>query len=143
MKNRRLQKFILSLGIILSLVTSTLAACACSHHAAGEAQEHTASCHQENHQTEETEISAAEHEKEISAVSENCICVVKTFQPFVVGKSENVKTHKTLAVLPVQIKAERRQPILENETAKVHFAFHFYNSNYLEKLTSPRAPPVL
>ena len=143
MKERRLQKFILSFGIILSLLTSALAACACSHHASGGAKEHAESCHQANQKIVETEISESDTQNSLPAVSENCICLAKTFQPFVAGKSENIKTQKTLAILPIQIKAENSQSVLENEPAKVHFTHHFYNSNYLEKLTSPRAPPVL
>ena len=128
---------------MLSLLISSLAACACSHHTADGAEEHAESCHQSNHKNEKAEISESETENNFPAVSEDCVCIVKTFQPYVIGKSENVKTQKNLAFLPIQLKAESYNTILEKDTAKVHFAYHFYNSNYLEKLTSPRAPPVL
>ena len=143
MSFRRLQKFVLSFGIILSLLTSALAACACSHHVSAKTDNHAPSCHQTSHESEKSEVSKNQTENKIPAVSENCSCFVKVVQPFVIGKSENVKTQKILAVLPFQIKTESYKSVVENETAKVHFEYYFYNSNYLEKLTSPRGPPVL
>lgn len=138
MKSRRLQKFILSFGIILSLCASSLAACLCSHHAPTKTEDHVPSCHKK----EKSDDAESETENKVSSVSENCNCLVKIFQPFVVGKSENVKIQKVLAILPIQIKTENYKFISENETAKVYFEYHFYNSNYLKNLISPRAPPV-
>lgn len=143
MKVRRLQKFVLSFGIILSLFVSAFAACACSHHVSAKAEDHAPSCHQTSHENEQSKVDETETENRFPAVSENCNCFVKTSQPFVIGKSENVKIQKVSAVLPVQIKTENYKLISKTETAKVHFEYHFYNSNYLKKLTPPRAPPVL
>ena len=138
MKKRRLQKFILSFGIVLSLFSSSFAACICSHHAPVKAENHAPSCHK----TQESDAAETETENKFSSVSENCNCLVKISQPFVVGKSENVKAEKFLAVLPAQVKAENYKLISENETAKIHLEFYFYNSNYLKNLISPRAPPL-
>ena len=143
MKSRRLQKFILSFGIILSLAASSLAACVCSHHAIAKAQEHAPSCHQTSHKTEQTQAENSETENHFPEIGESCNCFAKVSQPFIVGKSENVKTQKTLAILSVQTKAETLESVSKNESAKIHFEYHFYNSNYLKKLTPPRAPPVL
>lgn len=143
MKSRRLQKFILSFGIILSLAASSLAACVCSHHAIAKAQEHATSCHQISHKTEQNQAENAETKSNFPEIGESCNCFAKVSQPFIVGKSENVKTQKTLAILPVQTKAETLELVSKNDSAKIHFEYHFYNSNYLRKLTPPRAPPVL
>lgn len=143
MKERRLQKFVLSFGIMLSLFVSAFAVCACSHHVSAKAEDHAPSCHQNSHENEQSNVDETETESKFSAVSENCNCFVNNFQPFVIGKSENVKIQKVPAVLPVQINNENYKLISGTETAKVHFEYHFYNSNYLKKLTPPRAPPVL
>lgn len=143
MKSRRLQKFILSFGIILSLAASSLAACVCSHHAIAKAQEHKPSCHQTSPKTEQTQAENSETKNAFPELGESCNCFAKVSQPFIVGKSENVKTQKSLAILPVQTKVEALESISKNQSAKIHFEYHFYNSNYLRKLTPPRAPPVL
>lgn len=143
MKFRQLRKFILSFGLILSLAASSLAACACSHHAPVKTENHAPSCHQtapKNHQTETVE---SDSKNKFPVVEESCNCFVKISQPFIVGKSENVKAKKTAAILPVEIKAENCEPLSENAAAEIHFEYHFYNSNYLKKLTPARAPPVL
>jgi hypothetical protein len=143
MKFRQLQKFILSFGMILSLAASSLAACVCSHHAVAKAKDHTPSCHQttpKNHQTETVENDS---KSIFPVIEESCNCFVKISQPFIVGKSENVKGQKTLAILPAQIRAETFELTSKNEPPKIYFEYHFYNSNYLEKLIPPRAPPVL
>ncbi len=138
-----MQKFVLSFGIVLSLLTSALAACACSHHVAAVNENHAPSCHQVSHETEQAEVSETKTANKFPVVSENCNCFVKNVQPSIVGKSENVKTQECPAILPTQIKAENYRSATETDSANVHFEYHFYNSNYLEKLTSPRAPPVL
>lgn len=144
MKSRRPQKFILSVGIIFSLFASSLAACVCSHHAlAAKADDHAPSCHQTSHKSEETITENSETKNNFPAIGENCNCFVKISQPFIVGKSENVKTQKVSAILPVQIKVETFELTSKNESAKIHFEYHFYNSNYLRRLTPPRAPPIL
>lgn len=143
MKSRRLQKFILSFGIILSLFASSLAACVCSHHAIAKAKDHAPSCHQTSHKTEQTQAENSEKKNNFPVIEESCNCFVKVSQPFIVGKSENVKAQKTPAILPDQTKVETFELTSKNETAKIHFEYHFYNSNYLKKLTPPRAPPVL
>lgn len=143
MKFRRLRKFILSFGVILSLAASSLAACVCSHHTPIKAEDHVPSCHQtapKNHQTETIENDS---KNRFPVIEESCNCFVKISQPFIIGKSENVKVQKTLAILPAQIKVEIFELTSKKETPKVHFEYHFYNSNYLKKLTPPRAPPVL
>lgn len=143
MKSRRLQKFILSFGIILSLAASSLAACVCSHHAIAKAEDHAPSCHQTSHQTEQTQAENSETKNAFPVIGESCNCFVKISQPFIVGKSENIKAQKTLAILPDRIKVETFELNSKNETAKIHFEYHFYNSNYLRRLTPSRAPPVL
>lgn len=143
MKFRRLQKFILSFGVILSLAASSLAACACSHHAAVKAENHAPSCHQTSHKTGQTQTENSETKNNFPEIGESCNCFVKISQPFIIGKSENVKAKKNPAIPPVEIKAETRETLPENAAAEIHFEYHFYNSNYLKTLTPPRAPPFL
>jgi hypothetical protein len=143
MKFRQLQKFILNFGMILSLAASSLAACLCSHHAVAKAKDHTPSCHQTAPKNDQTETVENDSKNQFPVVGESCNCFVKISQPFIVGKSENVKAQKTLAILPGQIRAGTFELTSKNETPKMHFEYHFYNSNYLKELTPPRAPPVL
>ena len=143
MKVRRLQKFVFSFGIILSLFSASFAACVCSHHATPKADEHASSCHQNSAQTENSKIAGYDAKSGFPGIEENCSCFTKISQPFTIGKSENVKAQKTLAILPVQIKVDTFESTSKNETAKIHFEYYFYNSNYLKRLTPPRAPPVL
>ena len=142
MKNLRLGKIILSFGVILSLFAASLAACACSHHAPAQVENHAPSCHQTPTNSQSKAAETAEKNK-FPTAEENCNCFAKVSQPFIVGKSENVKLQKTLAVSPVETKAENHKLIPADETAKIHFEYYFYNSNYLKKLTPPRAPPFL
>ena len=143
MKLQKLQKFILSFGVILSLAASSLASCACSHHAAVKAENHAPSCHQTAPKNLQAETVESDSKNKFPLIEESCNCFVKISQPFIVGKTENVKANKTLAVLPDQIKVETFELTSKNEPSKIHFQYHFYNSNYLKKLTPPRAPPVL
>lgn len=143
MKFRRLQKFILSFGVILSLAASSLAACACSHHAAVKAENHAPSCHQIAQKNLHAETTGNDSKNKFPVIEESCNCFVKISQPFIVGKSENVKAKKTPAIPPVEIKAEIRETISENAAAEIHFEYHFYNSDYLKTHTPPRAPPFL
>ena len=141
MKNRRLKQFILSLSIVLSLFASSVsAACACSHHGQMSAENHVASCHQMTMNEPETEqVSGSD---EMPHVDIGCHCFIKTAQPFVVGKSETVKSQKNLAVLPLVSKTEKTSVVAKIAPIKSHFERHFYNSNYLRKLLPARAPPI-
>ncbi len=141
MKNQRLQQFILSLSVVLSLFASSVSAAHyCSHHGQTGAENHAASCHQMTmNDAEYVEVSASD---EAVSVDVGCHCFVKISPPFVVGKSETVKIQKNLAVLPLVVKTEKTVVVALIAPVKSHFGRHFYNSNYLLKLLPARAPPV-
>ena len=77
-----------------------------------------------------------------SKVDEVCGCVYGTSQPFVVGKSENVKDQDVLAALPEFPAAKVEIKFVEISFEKIYFTARFYNSNYLKRLSPSRAPPV-
>lgn len=141
MKNQRLQQFVFSLSVVLSLLVSSVSAAHfCLHHGQRSAENHAASCHQMTmNDAENAQVSASD---EAACVDVGCHCFVKTSQPFVVGKSETVKTQKNLAVLPLVVKTEKAVAVAPIAPIKSHFERHFYNSNYLRKLLPARAPPV-
>lgn len=141
MKNRRLKQFILSLMVVLSLLASSVSAArVCSHHGQASAENHAASCHQMMmNDAETTQVSDS---NEAASSDVGCHCFVKLPQPFVVGKSETVKTQKNPAVLPLMITPEKASVVAEIAPVKSLSARHFYNSNRLRKLLPARAPPV-
>ena len=143
MKNLRLKQFGLSLVIVLSLCASSLAACACSHHLNNQAELHTASCHQMADEVEHSTASPENSPEQVARISDGCSCFVKTLQPVVVSKTENIKPQKNSAILPSLPKPEKIETALEIPPVISAFTLHFYNSNYLRKLTPARAPPVL
>ncbi len=141
MKNQQIKRIAFCLSIFLSLFASSIAACTCGHHQV-KAENHAPSCHQTTTETENQQTLNSAQARLSEKIDVNCDCFVKTFQPFVVGKSKNIKAQKNLAVLPLLIKPERFDVTSEVSSAKFHFEYYFYNSNYLKKLTPPRAPPV-
>lgn len=144
MRNKKLLKlkqFGTSLLIVLALFVSSAAAiCACSHHET-KAEKHVPSCHQVTPESEQTADTNETQSSPQFGVA--CNCFVQTAQPFTVGKSENVKTQKTQVILIALPGAEKRDSIAQTASAKFHYAYHFYNSNYLSKQTPSRAPPAL
>ncbi len=142
MKNRRLKQFGISLTVILSLFASVIAACACSHHSAV-AENHAVSCHQMTGEMNDSQQLQSNNAAQIVNVSGNCNCLAKTSQALFVNKFENINIQKILAPQNLTTKAAKSIEIAEIAPAKFHFENHFYNSNYLQRLTPPRAPPVL
>lgn len=141
MKSHRLKKFGISFFIVLSLFASSAAACVCSHHQA-KPKMSVPSCHQASHENEEVQISESDEAKLSANIDEACSCFVKNASPFVLNKSENIKTQKNPSALPLLPNAEISVGISANPSVKFDYSYHFYNSNYLKKLTPPRAPPV-
>ena len=141
MKNRQLKQFWIVSFAVFALLLSSIAACACFHHqhqTSAETFFSTADCH---HSAEMSEMESSD-EGSVSKIDDSCNCVYGTSQPFVAGKSENVKDQKVFAFLPEfpAIKVERK--FVEISFEKTEFTAHFYNSNYLKTLTHARAPPV-
>lgn len=143
MKYQRIKMTVLSLCVVLSLFASAIAACACPHHQK-KSENHNESCHQQmTRETQDSEFSNSNEAAQTSKIDADCACFVKSAQPFVVGKIENVKNQKNSAVLPSIVKFDNRIRISTVTAAKFEREHHFYNSNYLEKLKPSRAPPVL
>ena len=138
MKSRRLKKFGISFFIILSLFASSSAACFCSHHQT-KTKNPAPSCHQAFHETEEIQFLETNHSANID---EACNCFVKNISPFAFSKSESVKTQKSPAALPLLPDAKSSVEISIIPVVTYDYFYHFYNSNYLKRLTPSRAPPV-
>ena len=141
MKSCRLKKLGISFFVVLSLFVSSAAACACSHHQAKPKMSAPA-CHQASHEAEEIQISESDEAKSSANVDEACNCFVKNASPFVLNKSENIKTQKNPAALPLLPNGEISVEISAITSVKFDYFYHFYNSNYLKKLTPSRAPPI-
>lgn len=142
MKHRRLKQFGISLIIVLSLSANLLASCACSHHSA-QTEARAVSCHQMTGDADEMPMSSSDNAAQTIGISDKCHCFVKTAQPFVDNKINTVKMQKLTALLPVLPKATMVDEIAAVRSVKTVLTTHFYNSNYLDKLTPARAPPVL
>lgn len=141
MKNQRIKQMVFCLGIFLSLFASFIVGCACVHHGVS-AENHAPSCHQTTQATETRQTLNSEQTNQPEKIDLACDCFVKTYQPFIVGKSADLKVQKAIAVLPLLIKPEKFDVISDVTSEKFHFEYYFYNSNYLKNLTPPRAPPV-
>lgn len=140
MKTSKTAKFGISLLAFIALfVSSSSAACLCSHH---QTKTETHSCHQTSHEDQTKQASESNATNLFEKVEAFCDCF-KDAPPFVLNKSENNKTQKSAALLFKKIEAEISFDVSERVSAKFEYSYHFYNSNYLKKFTPPRAPPVL
>lgn len=124
--------------VVMLFVSSSAAACICSHHQAETHSPH----HQIAHEHPADQISEADEANIFGKIDEACICY-KDASTFLSNKPENNKTQKNFAVLTEQTEAEQLFEVSENASAKSDYFYHFYNSNYLRKLTPSRAPPRL
>ena len=141
MKNWRLKQVFLSLCVVLSLFSSSVAACACSHHLL-QAEVHASSCHQMS-EAEDSQVGQSDDAKQFKTISEKCNCFVKNSQPFVVNKAKNLQFQNQAMILSVLPQVEKYEVIVEIVSLKSVLTTRFYNSNYLDKLKPARAPPVL
>lgn len=138
MKNKKLGKFAAILLAVLSLLTSSVAACACSHHQS-EVETAAPSCHEHSAQSSEMPMSP-EYAATFDAADE-CVCIKSA--PRVFAKSEIVKIEKQAAAISpnVFVSVKLNAPIVKAETA--YFIKPSYLSDSFYNLKSPRAPPVL
>ena len=141
MNTQRLKQFGASILIVLSLFVSSFAACGCHSHPA--AENHAASCHEMSGMADNAPVSdSAAAEKHLTNINSKCCCFAKISQPSALTNAEKIKTQQIAALPPVVVV----RTVLANKTeifrANFYFENHFYNSNYLERLTPPRAPPV-
>jgi hypothetical protein len=140
MRTSKTAKFGISLLMLIALfVSSVSAACLCSHH---QTKAETHSCHQTAHEDQTKQVSKSSAENLFEKIEAFCSCL-KNAPPFVLNKSENNKTEKNAALVFNKIEAELSFDVSEQALTKFEYSYHFYNSNYLKKLTPPRAPPVL
>ncbi|HEX8251158.1 MAG TPA: hypothetical protein VF599_23490 [Pyrinomonadaceae bacterium] len=141
---RELKQFSLILGLMLSLVASSLGACVCSHHQE-KAKTEAPSCHS---QAAEDAADDAEQTNETDSPAETvtggdaCCCVQPA--PKVVTKSETVKPEKQTAALPTAatapatiVFAAQVIPAQNYLPKPLYLTDSFYN------LSPGRAPPRL
>lgn len=142
MRKSKTARIGMSLLVVLMLFvsSSSAAACICSHHQA-KTETHS-SCHQISHENQADQASETDKANLFASIDEACVCFTGA-SPFVLTKSENTKTHKNPVVLSESVKPERSSEVLQYASIDAGYFHHFYNSNYLEKLTPARAPPVL
>jgi hypothetical protein len=140
MRTSKTAKFGISLLMLIALfVSSASAACLCSHH---QTKTETLSCHQTSHEDQTKKVSESNAVDISHKIKAFCDCF-KNAPPFALNKSENKKTEKNAALVFNKIEAELSFDVSEQVSTKFEYSYHFYNSNYLKKLTPPRAPPVL
>lgn len=140
MKITKTAQFSISLLMFIALfVSSSSAACLCSHH---QKKTETHSCHQTSNEAQTKQISKSNTDELYEKIEAFCGCFKNSLPP-VQNKSENNKTQKKAAPLFNKIEPEIGFDISERVSTKFDYCYHFYDSNYLKKLTSPRAPPVV
>lgn len=147
MKTGRLKQFGISFLIVLSLLVSSISACACTHHHPEKAEQEKVeteivSCHgtsheakpENHHQTVETPETVQ------TSISERECCVIQP-APQAVSKSENFKLEKQQpALLPksaIEIKAVPQLVSVKT----IEFEAPFYLSDSFYNISPSRGPP--
>ena len=143
MKNQRLKQIGLSLCVVLSLLISSVAACACSHHQEFEIVK--TSCHEHSEMTMTMDVPPQTEQAEAiqNTFTENLNCSCVQSAPKVFSKSELAKIEKQAAKNAPVIEIEFQTIQSIAKSAKADFSKPFYLSDSFYNLKSPRAPPRL
>ena len=155
MKNQRLKQIAFSLCVVLSLFTSSIAACVCRDSGNAESHcepphSHKATAKNHSHETADSHHeSLPEHHHEtisttdfsISVSFEECCCVSSA--PRVFAKAETIKIEKQTAGYQPNAPPVFNSFASIKKVETIDFAKPFYLSDSFYNLKSPRAPPRL
>jgi len=147
MRMRELKQFSLILGLMLSLVVSSLGACVCSHHQE-QAKTETPSCHSHaaedaaNH-AEQTNDADSSAETINTMLSEGDACCCAESAPKVVTKSETVKPEKKTVALPTAAAPVTVVFAVQTVPAQNYLPKPLYLTDSFYNLSPGRAPPRL
>ena len=144
MKNRRLKEIGLSFSVILSLLISSITACACLHHQEANLAPQP-SCHEHSEMPMTMEMPAESNQADagqpVFSSNPNCSCVKPAPKAF--SKSDFLKIEKqTAEITPIiSFQAVLLQVVVAGNAANFAQPFQLSDSSY--NIKSPRAPPCL
>lgn len=147
MRGRKLKRFSLVLCVMLSLLASPVAACACSHHETAavvdEAVESSTSCHSspsaEETKSETARQTQSDEINQSDFSSGDCFCI-ESAAPEFFSKSETVKVEKQIIAFIATPQFVKIQAI--KIVSASNFTPPFYLSDSFYNLTPGRAPPA-